>query len=84
MSIKVKLDRKGVREMLHWPGIEELITGKAKAVKSSAGRGFRLRVSNTKGKSRTYATISAGTKRAARKAMKHNTLLKALGSAKND
>lgn len=73
-----------MRELLHWPEIEELITKKANAVKTSAGRGFELEISNKKGKSRTYATISAGTKKAARKAIKHNALLKAMGSAKDD
>lgn len=81
MSVKIKLNRKGVREMLHYPEIEALITDKAKAVQSRAGEGYTVAVSNSSGKSRTYTTVRAEEPQAIRKNFKHNTLLKALGAS---
>lgn len=81
MSMKFELDNKGVRELLHAPELEELITNKAEAVRASAGEGFSLVASNNSQKSRTYVTVRADDPKAIRKNFKHNILLKALGAS---
>lgn len=79
-DIEVKLNSAGVKALLKSGEMQRCIGGYAQQVESAAGEGYAAEVKV--GKNRCYATIAAQTPHAHFSNLKHNTLVKALGSAK--
>lgn len=80
-GFEFKLNRAGVRELLQSSEMRGIIEDKAKAVQATAGEGFEMEVNTMP--TRVVAHIHADTPKAYYTNMKHNTLLKALGSGKD-
>ena len=82
-KVKFELNRDGVRELLQSPEMAEIITGAAErvaAAASSGGRGYFAEIRT--GASRVTARIKPADAAAYYSNLKHNTLLKSLGSGK--
>lgn len=80
-GFEFKLNRAGVRDLLQSAEMRGIIEEKAKAVQTTAGEGFEMEVS--KKPTRVVGVVHADTPKAYYTNMKHNTLLKALGSGKD-
>ena len=83
-DVKFKLNSKGVQELLKGPKMRAIISGAAASVASSAnsmGSGGYTATVKT-GAKRCYANIGATTYKAYMNNLKHNTLIKALGSTR--
>ncbi|WP_288554153.1 hypothetical protein [uncultured Levyella sp.] len=78
MSMTFKLNRKGVRELLHDPSIAEEINAKAKAIQGRAGEGFEALLENNSKKTRAVATVRAVNRKAVHECFKNNLLLKVI------
>lgn len=76
-KVYVKLNRKGVGELLKSSEMHALIDGIASGVQSRAGNGYEMQSGETS--QRAKAFICAATFVARRENAKNNTLLKALG-----
>ena len=79
-NVVFKLNRAGVRELLQSPEMQKIIDEKCNTVQSTAGEGFEKKV-EVKG-TRVVGVVHAETPKAYYQNLKHNTLLKSLGSAK--
>ena len=79
-KVTFKLNRAGVRELLQSSEMQGIIKEKADQVLATAGEGYesKVQVMGT----RVVADVHADTPKAYNQNLKHNTLLKALGSAK--
>lgn len=79
-KIKFELNREGVREMLRSAAIQGVCSEYASSVLNQCGEGY---ATNTRvGKNRVYCSVYPDTIHAHFSNLKHNTLLKALGGAK--
>lgn len=81
-KFKFVLNRAGVRELLNGEAMEAIVAEKAQRVLETAGAGNGYEMSVHHGRNRVNASVKAETIKAKRSNAKHNTLLKALGSAK--
>lgn len=82
-KMKFELNREGVRELLQSPEMAEILAGAAERVAAAAsarGRSYTAEVSM--GASRVTARVKAADTQAYYSNLKHNTLLKSLGSGK--
>lgn len=75
-SVKVELNREGVRELLRSPEIMAVCKGYADRAASRLGKGYK--VTTYTGKTRVNASVGAVSFKARRENMKSNTILKAL------
>lgn len=80
MSVKFKLNRAGVRELMRSQAMVGELETYARRVKDAAGEGFEM--SRHIGKNRANVGVIAETPKARAKNIKYNLLLKALGRAK--
>lgn len=76
-NFKVKLNSRGVRELLKSPEIAKACEEQAEAVAERAGDGYV--VGQRSYPERTGYAVNAATDKAKRDNLKNNTLLKALG-----
>lgn len=76
--VKFELNRDGVKELLKGAEMQGIIKDYAQQVQGAAGDGYEAEM--VTGANRVWATIKAGTAHAYYSNLKHNTLLKALGS----
>ena len=82
-KVKFELNREGVRELLRSPEMTEIISSAAErvaAAASSGGRNYNAEV--TIGGNRVAARIKPADSAAYYSNLKHNTLIKSLGSGK--
>ncbi|HEL2623491.1 TPA: hypothetical protein TZ822_001784 [Streptococcus suis] len=77
-SMKFKLNRAGVRELMKSPEMQAVLTEKANAIRNRAGYGYESDI--YVGKTRANAMVYADSFQAKRDNKKHNTLLKAVKS----
>ncbi|HEM3702169.1 TPA: hypothetical protein U1D11_000639 [Streptococcus suis] len=77
-SMKFKLNRAGVRELLKSPEMQAVLTDKANGIRNRAGDGFATDI--YVGKTRANAMVYADSFKAKRDNKKNNTLLKAVKS----
>lgn len=75
-NFKLKLNSKGVREMLRSAEMQAMLRERAEAIKGRAGDGYE--VSTMAGKTRANASVKATTVKAIKDNKKNNTLLKAV------
>ena len=73
---KIKLDSKGIQEVLKSQGVQSLIESEAKARAQRAGGGYMAALHM--GKRRTYANVYPSNAEAAKDNLENNTLLKVL------
>ena len=82
-KVKFELNRAGVRELLKSTEMANIVSEAANRVAetaSSGGRDYRMTI--RAGANRVSASVKAGDAAAYYSNLKHNTLLKALGSVK--
>ena len=75
-----ELNSEGVKELLNSPEMKDILVEKAKMVQQTAGKDYEVNL--FEGKNRPNVSIGAMTKKAKKDNLKHNTLLKALGSVR--
>lgn len=75
---KFVLNRDGVKELLKGPEMKSIILDYGEQVQSAAGGDYKVEL--VSGENRVWATISPDSIPAYYSNLKHNTLLKALGS----
>lgn len=73
---KFKLNYSGVGQLLKSPGMQEVLTEKATAIRNRAGEGYKQDI--YVGKNRANAMVYPATYQAKKDNMKNNTLLKAV------
>lgn len=79
-NVKFKLNSAGIREMLKSSDVQSMISEVGTKVVTRAGEGYELKTSIRP--TRVVATIAPNTVKAHFDNLKHNVLLKALGSGK--
>lgn len=79
-NVKFVLNRAGVRELLRSDEMQAIVQEKANRIQKTCGPGYS--VSTLKGRNRVNSSVSAETIRAKRSNLKHNTLIKAVKSAR--
>lgn len=79
-KVTVQLNHAAVGQLLKGGEIQGLLRQYADSVQSSAGDGYESSI--IYGKNRCWAEVTSATPHAYYSNLKHNTLLKALGSAK--
>ncbi|HEL1705858.1 TPA: hypothetical protein TXT40_002251 [Streptococcus suis] len=77
-SMRFKLNRSGVRELMRSPEMQAVLTDKANGIRNRAGAGYESDI--FVGKTRANAMVYADSIKAKRDNKKHNTLLKAVKS----
>lgn len=77
-SMKFKLNRAGVRELMKSHEMQAALTDKANGIRNRAGTGYESDI--FVGKTRANAMVYADSYQAKRDNKKHNTLLKAVKS----
>ncbi|HEL1545481.1 hypothetical protein HPA24_04455 [Streptococcus suis] len=77
-SMRFKLNRAGVRELMKSPEMQAVLTDKANGIRNRAGAGYESDI--FVGKTRANAMVYADSIKAKRDNKKHNTLLKAVKS----
>lgn len=77
MSVKIKLNREGVRELLQSQEIMDACYEVAQSVQSAAGDGYEI--SGYVGQSRVNVSVVAVSDEAKKDNLENNTLLKAAG-----
>lgn len=75
-DVKIKLNSKGIQELLKSKEITDAVSEVAKTVKNNAGNGYGSNVQA--GKRRAVGRVYTATRRAKSDNYKNNTLLKAL------
>ncbi|OFT80093.1 hypothetical protein HMPREF3103_04620 [Granulicatella sp. HMSC30F09] len=75
-DFKLKLNSKGVRDMLRSQEMQAMLRDRAEAIRGRAGDGYE--VSTMAGKTRANASVKASTVKAIMDNKKNNTLLKAV------
>lgn len=75
-DFKLKLNSKGVRDMLRSQEMQAMLRERAEAIRGRAGDGYE--VSTMAGKTRANASVKASTVKAIIDNKKNNTLLKAV------
>ena len=75
-EFKFKLNQAGVRELMRSPAMQSILTGKASAIQSRCGSGYKQDI--YVGTNRANAMVYAATKKAKIENKKNNTLLKAV------
>lgn len=75
-SLKIKLNREGVRQMLQSEEMQNLLRERAETALASLGEGYE--VTTRVGKNRANASIKAATYKARKDNLKNNSILKAL------
>lgn len=75
-NFKLKLNSKGVRDMLRSQEMQAMLRERAEAIRGRAGDGYE--VSTMAGKTRANASVKASTVKAIIDNKKNNTLLKAV------
>lgn len=81
-KFKFVLNSEGVSELLKSKEMTDIIKNQSINVQNRAGSSSDFEVVVKKGKKRTYSKIQAKTKKAIRKNLKENTLVKALFGGK--
>lgn len=81
MAIKIKLNSKGIRELLKSPEIMSACQSVAQAAASRAGSGYSISV-HPNGKTRGNVSVFAETDEAKKDNLSNNTLLKVTGASK--
>lgn len=79
-KVRIELNRQGVAELLKSPEMQGIINDYGQQVQNAAGDGYEAEM--VTGANRVWATIKAANAHAYYSNLKHNTLLKALGSIK--
>lgn len=75
-DFKLKLNSKGVRDMLRSQEMQAMLRERAEEIRGRAGDGYE--VSTMAGKTRANASVKASTVKAIKDNKKNNTLLKAV------
>lgn len=75
-KIRVKLNGRGVADLMKSEAIQEILVEKANAVRDICGEGYE--VTTHVGKNRANASVKAVTSKAKRDNLKNNTLVKAV------
>lgn len=82
-KVKFELNRAGVRELMQGPEMASIITGAAERVASAASSGGRSYSAEVRtGATRVTARVRPDDAAAYYSNLKHNTLVKSLGSGK--
>lgn len=79
-KVKFELNRDGVRELLKSAEMQSVLSECASSVQGIAGEEYQSEIQT--GANRCWAKVSAATPHAYYSNLKHNTLVKALGSVK--
>lgn len=77
-SVRIKLKRKGIRELLNSEPMAELVREHGQTVASRSGDGYEAAPVHKTGQ-RVAVNVYAGTKEAYYDNLENNTLLKAIG-----
>lgn len=79
-EFKFELNREGVRELMQSAAMKSVINDKAQRIVQFCGEGYEME--SRTGRTRTSATVHTATPHAYYSNLKHNTLEKAVRSAK--
>ena len=79
---KFELNKEGVRQLLTGAKMQNIVSAYGERVQRSAGEEYEMELKANK--DRCFVKVSPSTPHAYYSELKHNTLLKALGSARNE